>query len=671
MTRFLQINLAGKSVAQDLTLQRAREKKIDCIIASEYYKHGRNTNEANGWYCDESSRAAIVNCDDAEILEIGKAENGFRWIATRNIRIYTCYISPNTTLTEYENWLTKLEMSIRTATGDVLIAGEFNAKHRAWGSPVNDDKGESLSDFTCALGLIICNQRNRPTWQRDDSNSYIDVTMAPTNLATRVKFWQVSEEYSHSDHNYIEYNIEDADPRPRKELTRRNLKNLDQKKLEKVITEKTGNIVTGSTANDGAEALNRVFSEILDEVAPKKKICTNRRSVHWWTPEIKKLRERSNHLRRVYTRKRRRTGGDACAAEKEDLRLAKLELTKAIKKAKEDSWRELCRMVESDPWGKPYKLVMGKLCKRTTIPGIDIPGRVESIIDGLFLTHQQKEKTIWPTEETPPPPVTITELTQAAKSLKANKAPEIDGVPNEILKEVVKLSPGLMLDIYNKCITQSSFPKEWKTAKLVLVRKENKPLENPSSYRPLCMLNTVGKLLEKILDTRIRNFLETGNHFAPNQYGFRKGRSTVDAANILRTIVDECRMNVRNMVGLLTLDVRSAFNSAPWIGIIEAAAGKRLPIYMCKILSDYFHDRKLLYESAGKQETKILTAGVPQSSVLGPTMWNVLYDGLLRKEMMEGVELIAYADDVAITATAKNKLRVERLIEDASERVIQ
>lgn len=108
MIRFLQINLTGKSAAQNLALQRAREQEIDVIIASEYYKygHGHNTNEANGWYCDKSSRAAIVNCNDARIEEIGKSEHGFTWITIRDLRIYTCYISPNTTLAEYENWLT-------------------------------------------------------------------------------------------------------------------------------------------------------------------------------------------------------------------------------------------------------------------------------------------------------------------------------------------------------------------------------------------------------------------------------------------------------------------------------------------------------------------------------------------------------------------------------------
>jgi len=61
--------------------------------------------------------------------------------------------------------------------------------------------------------------------------------------------------------------------------------------------------------------------------------------------------------------------------------------------------------------------------------------------------------------------------------LRAYKAPGIDDVPNEILKTVANLKPEFLLDIYNRCIMEASFPAEWKTARLVLIRKENKPLE--------------------------------------------------------------------------------------------------------------------------------------------------------------------------------------------------
>jgi len=69
----------------------------------------------------------------------------------------------------------------------------------------------------------------------------------------------------------------------------------------------------------------------------------------------------------------------------------------------------------------------------------------------------------------------------------------------------------------------------WKTAKLVLVPKSNKPLDQPSSYRPICLLNTMGKFFERIIKCRLESYLEGSAGLNNRQYGFRRGKSTVDA----------------------------------------------------------------------------------------------------------------------------------------------
>lgn len=76
------------------------------------------------------------------------------------------------------------------------------------------------------------------------------------------------------------------------------------------------------------------------------------------------------------------------------------------------------------------------------------------------------------------------------------------------------------------------------------------------------MLDTMGKMFEKIIDTRLKERIETGNFLSSNQYGFRAKRSTVDAINRATTIADNA-VTGRNIAGMLTLDVRNAFNSAP------------------------------------------------------------------------------------------------------------
>jgi len=107
----------------------------------------------------------------------------------------------------------------------------------------------------------------------------------------------------------------------------------------------------------------------------------------------------------------------------------------------------------------------------------------------------------------------------------------MDGIPNIALKAAIKAAPELFLETYNTCLKEGSFPRIWKRQRLVLLPKGKKPPDEPSSYRPLCMLDTAGKILERIVHQRIEAAVEP--LLASNQYGFRKGRSTLDAINLV------------------------------------------------------------------------------------------------------------------------------------------
>ena len=138
-------------------------------------------------------------------------------------------------------------------------------------------------------------------------------------------------------------------------------------------------------------------------------------------------------------------------------------------------------------------------------------------------------------------------------------------MPNEILKEVIAVYSKILLEAFNSYLRKGRFFDEWKKHRLVLLRKGDKPLEDDSSYRTICLLDTVGKLLEEIILQRLQCFLVRKNGLSENQFGFRKGRSTVDAIQAVVDIATKARKRTGKRKGfcvLISIDIRNAFNTA-------------------------------------------------------------------------------------------------------------
>lgn len=675
MTLFIQGNLQRSRAADANLEQLVCETGAQIVIVSEPYR----IRTVPSWLFDRLGTAAvwIPSGRGIQVLSHG-AGDGYVWARFRLVTVVSVYLSPNYSAQEYRERLEELEDSLRGIPGPLLVAGDFNARALEWGMPVTNARGRHILEMASRLDLEVANRGAMPTYRRPGFGESIpDITLVSGELFPLLLDWRVMDSYTASDHEFISFRLQARGPPMSTSASRPagwNAAKLDRAKLGGHLTQ---SIEAGLTARpesaEGAhvesfvDSTMRAIERACDSSMPRRKPFRGRRQAYWWTDEIAQLRRTALMLRRRAQRSRSHLGAAAWATEHRD---AKKALTRAIRLSKARCWEELCQDVDSDPWGKGYRLVTRKLGGMGNNSAAMPAATVTAIVDALFPNHplRREDGVRGPVPDVPE--FSEMELVVAASAMRNNRAPGPDGVPAEVLKAVVGSHPPLLLDMFNSCLVAGVFPSRWKRSRLVLLSKGKGDPDTPSAYRPLCMLDTAGKLFERLLKARLQTAIEAAGGLSPRQHGFRKGHSTLNAISEVVSAVDRANTachQARPIVLLVTLDVRNAFNSARWVDMLEALRRDfRVPDYLLVVVQDYLRDRRLTYETEEGQRTKEVTSGAAQGSILGPDLWNVSYDGLLRREMPHDVLLVGYADDVAAVITARDpdmaRLRLKQVM---------
>jgi len=182
------------------------------------------------------------------------------------------------------------------------------------------------------------------------------------------------------------------------------------------------------------------------------------------------------------------------------------------------------------------------------------------------------------------------EVQEAIRGLKVSKAPGLNSIPNRALKHLPQRAVSLLVLIFNAILITHHFPTVWKHTRVISILKPGKDPALPSSYRPISLLDTTGKLFEKILLTRILHEVNVCGLLRNEQFGFRPEHST---SLQLACLTERITRNLgeKRLTGAVFLDVAKAFDTI-WIdGFLYKLTLLNFQSYLVHTISSYLQGR--------------------------------------------------------------------------------
>lgn len=262
-------------------------------------------------------------------------------------------------------------------------------------------------------------------------------------------------------------------------------------------------------------------------------------------------------------------------------------------------------------------------------------------------------------------PFTTDDILQVLSTVRPFKAPGTDQIFYILIRQLPIEIVDQLASIFNQCMMIGYWPAIWKTAKVVPVRKANATPTMVQSYRPISLLSSLNKILEKLVLSRLNEWCTRNDVLPAEQFGFRaKHSATHQAARLAHTIA-RYKENHRS-VGAVSLDVASAFDSVWHHGLLFKLLDRDLDHHIIRLIANWLKNRKFFVQ-VGHHRSRLhaIDAGCPQGSSLSPHLFNIFTADLRPPDC----EVFMFADDVTLVAEGLQHRRISRRLNEALEYV--
>lgn len=533
----------------------------------------------------------------------------------------------------------------RTRGHRLILLGDFNAPHTAWGYRYDTPKGQRLFHALQQQHFHLCNIPGLPT--RIGTSVTRDTTPDLTlthNVPHAV--WSRHDETLGSDHHIIQLTISHYRPKSPSIGTARI---TNWKEFRK------------QTPAQKIDCIDTWTTKLLD-------LCRQHTTTVNLTQESPAADSHLLHIweaRRSLTKrwKRNRTN------RKLRIRIAKLteEAENYARQLSRQNWAEFCVRLQGTlgtrrTWHL-LRSLMGKTeTKATTHHHIrrlihSYPGTEDQLLSSLKQSLQEdptQPPARYPPYKGPPnpsldAPFTLQELEAALLKLTRNTTPGNDQIPNKLLRNLDHAEIDHLLDYYNHHWAAGTLPQQWRHADITLVPKPNKPITT-ANLRPISLTSCVGKLLEHMVLNRLTPYIEDNGYLHTTMFGFRPHLSTQDILlQIKADIIDH--LTTSSKKSILALDIKGAFDNVTHEAILKGLATTNCGPRMHAYFTAFLQNRTATVRLGHLRSTTftLRSRGTPQGSVVSPLLFNLAMREL--PPLLSAIPTVnhaLYADDLTL-----------------------
>lgn len=537
----------------------------------------------------------------------------------KNKLLFACIYRPPKAghLSEFEESLLPLCADYE----NVIVAGDVNAH---FGSTLPCDINDSKSLIQL---LEMCNLSTIPydtTYHTATCDSALD--MIAINCQDKLVSFSQTPACGLSAHDVLiavfSFKSSKCDPTS---YVRRDFSSFDVIKFRNdVLSAPWDEMLQLLNINEKVEFFNHTLTALYDKHAPLRTYTVKYRKKPWFTSEIDALLKSRDIAYRRFQKDKTEENSTCYKTlrnkAKRTIRDAKLRYAYSIFShctRPKDLWQNVRRLNISSQPDQPCSYPPAEALNNhyTNVP-ISDGDAIQSAIE-LYqrLTPNVTEKFHFKY-------VQFEDLLKAASSSRSN-AKGVDGITVAMLKHcIVEISPAI-LHIFNYSLQYGVYPDLWKVASVTPIPKKSGAC-NVNEFRPISILCTLSKLLEKIVHAQLVDFLMCNNLFDPMQSGFRSGHSTTSA---LLKVIGDIResMGSRKLSLLILYDFSNAFPSVHHEILLTKLQTLGLSLSSINWFRSYLDRRQQFVKTGDTLSMPAeLTLGVPQGSVLGPLLY-VLY----------------------------------------------